>query len=165
MTVSSRVSPTPARIAADAECALCTPPARIALAAYPTLPAAYSIEYPAAWALGGRAARRDRLRVNCTPDCSNPATTSAPAIQAREGTVAASVTQAVTPSSRTRLCARSEPGHLPRAPYRAAPRTDANANAARSGPAQPTAMPRCFKRAGSASSASATREAPAAPVA
>jgi hypothetical protein len=40
MTVSSRVSPAPARIAADAEAALCTAPAMIALMAYPTPPAA-----------------------------------------------------------------------------------------------------------------------------
>jgi hypothetical protein len=126
--------------------------------------AAYITEYPAACALGGRAARSDRLRVSCTPDCKSPARTSATAIHAREGTVAASVTQAVTPSSRTRLWVRTEPGQRPRAPYRAAPMADAIENAASSEPAQPTPMPRCRSSAGRASSASASRDIAAAPV-
>jgi hypothetical protein len=111
-----------------------------------------------------RASRSDRLRVNCTPDSSSPARTSAPAIHAREGAVAVSATQAVTPTTRTRLCMRTEPGQLPRAPYRAAPRADATENPASSGPAQATSIARCPRSAGRTISASATSDAAAAPV-
>ena len=78
--------------------------------------------------------------------------------------MAVNATQAVTPSSRTRLWMRSDPGQRPRAPYSAAPRADAIENPARSGPAQPTPMARCPSSAGRASSVSAGRAAMAAPV-
>jgi hypothetical protein len=94
----------------------------------------------------------------------SPARTSATASHASDGAVATSATQPVMPTSRTTLCARSEPGQLPRTAYRMAPSAAATENPASSGPAQPTPMARWCKSAGRTSSASASRDTDAAPV-
>jgi hypothetical protein len=77
--------------------------------------------------------------------------------------MATSVTHAAMPTTKTRLCARTEPGQHRRAPYTMAPHADATENAASSGPAQATPIARWRSSAGKTSSASAAKDIVAAP--